>query len=79
MPFFAGEFTKEEVLESAKEHIMISKLEEFIQNESNVAAHLQSKLQQLHEQGQYRDLYVTEKAEETWLIRDKKDVKFSVK
>ena len=35
-------------------------------------AHLQSKLQQLHEQGQYRDLYVTEKAEETWLIRDKK-------
>lgn len=43
-------------------------------------AHLQSKLQQLHEQGQYRDLYVTEKAEETWLIRDKKkDVKFSVK
>lgn len=35
-------------------------------------AHLQSKLQQLHEQGQYRDLHVTEKAEETWLIRDKK-------
>ena len=36
LPFFEGEFTKEEVLESAKEHIMISKLE-FIQNESNVA------------------------------------------
>ncbi|EJQ48821.1 ATP-dependent dethiobiotin synthetase BioD [Bacillus mycoides] len=37
LPFFTGEFTREEVLESAKEHIMISKLEEFIQNESNVA------------------------------------------
>lgn len=37
LPFFAGNFTKEEVLESAKEYIMISKLEEFIQNESNVA------------------------------------------
>ena len=36
LPFFEGEFTKE-VLESAKEYIMISKLEEFIQNESNVA------------------------------------------
>ena len=36
LPFFEGEFTKEEVLESAKEHIMISKLEELIQNESNV-------------------------------------------
>ncbi|AQY40582.1 8-amino-7-oxononanoate synthase [Bacillus thuringiensis] len=35
-------------------------------------AHLQSKLQQLHKQGQYRNLYVTEQAEETWLIRDKK-------
>lgn len=35
-------------------------------------AHLQSKLQQLHEQGQYRNLYVTEQAEETWLIRDEK-------
>ncbi len=34
--------------------------------------HLQSKLQQLHEQGQYRNLHVTEQAEETWLIRDKK-------
>ncbi|MGE0991993.1 dethiobiotin synthase, partial [Bacillus sp. GMa5/2] len=40
LPFFEGEFTKEEVLESAKEHIMISKLEEFIQNESNVAGAL---------------------------------------
>ena len=37
LPFFAGEFTKEEVLESAKEYIMISKLEELIRNESNVA------------------------------------------
>ncbi|MGN4424500.1 8-amino-7-oxononanoate synthase [Bacillus cereus group sp. MYBK30-1] len=34
--------------------------------------HLQSKLQQLSEQGQYRNLHVTEQAEETWLIRDKK-------
>ncbi|KMN44095.1 8-amino-7-oxononanoate synthase [Bacillus sp. LK2] len=34
--------------------------------------HLQSKLQQLNEQGQYRNLHVTEQAEETWLIRDKK-------
>ncbi|PFV85825.1 dethiobiotin synthase [Bacillus sp. AFS059628] len=37
LPFFEGEFTKEEVLESAKEYIMISKLEELIRNESNVA------------------------------------------
>lgn len=37
LPFFEGEFTKEEVLESAKEYIMISKLEEFIRNESTVA------------------------------------------
>lgn len=36
LPFFAGEFTREEVLESAKEYIMISKLEELIRNESNV-------------------------------------------
>ena len=34
--------------------------------------HLQSKLQQLHERGQYRNLHVTEQAEETWLIRDEK-------
>ncbi|MBE7120550.1 dethiobiotin synthase [Bacillus cereus] len=37
LPFLEGEFTREELLESAKEHIMISKLEESIQNESNVA------------------------------------------
>ncbi|UOB77854.1 ATP-dependent dethiobiotin synthetase BioD [Bacillus sp. ZJS3] len=37
LPFFEGEFTKEEVLGSAKEYIMISKLEEFIRNESTVA------------------------------------------
>ncbi len=37
LPFLEGEFTREELLESAKEHIMISKLEELIQNESNVA------------------------------------------
>ncbi|MDW3035289.1 MULTISPECIES: dethiobiotin synthase [Bacillus cereus group] len=37
LPFLAGEFTREEVLESAKEYIMISKLEELIRNESNVA------------------------------------------
>ncbi|HDX9656397.1 TPA: ATP-dependent dethiobiotin synthetase BioD [Bacillus toyonensis] len=37
LPFLEGEFTREKLLESAKEHIMISKLEEFIQNESNVA------------------------------------------
>lgn len=34
--------------------------------------HLQSKLQQLNKQGQYRNLHVTEQAEETWLIRDEK-------
>ncbi|MGP4946409.1 MULTISPECIES: 8-amino-7-oxononanoate synthase [Bacillus] len=34
--------------------------------------HLQSKLQQLHEREQYRNLHVTEQAEETWLIRDEK-------
>lgn len=34
--------------------------------------HLQTKLKQLHEQGQYRNLHVTEQAEETWLIRDEK-------
>ena len=34
--------------------------------------HLQSKVEQLKEQGQYRNLHVTEKAEETWLIRNKK-------
>ncbi|ARJ23683.1 dethiobiotin synthase [Bacillus mycoides] len=37
LPFLEGEFTREELLESAKEHIMISKLEESIQNESKVA------------------------------------------
>lgn len=37
LPFFEGEFTKEEVLESAKEYIMISKLGELIGNESTVA------------------------------------------
>ncbi|EJP89667.1 dethiobiotin synthase [Bacillus cereus] len=37
LPFLEGEFTREELLESVKEHIMISKLEELIQNESNVA------------------------------------------
>ncbi|HDR7632714.1 MULTISPECIES: dethiobiotin synthase [Bacillus] len=37
LPFLEGEFTKEELLGAAKEHIMISKLEELIQNESNVA------------------------------------------
>ena len=37
LPFLEGEFTKEELLEAAKEHIMISKLEELIQNESNMA------------------------------------------
>ncbi|MBK5507004.1 dethiobiotin synthetase [Bacillus sp. RC55] len=36
LPFLEGEFTKEELLGAAKEHIMISKLEELIQNESNV-------------------------------------------
>ena len=34
--------------------------------------HLQSKVEQLKGQGQYRNLHVTEKAEETWLIRNKK-------
>ena len=34
--------------------------------------HLQTKLQQLHEQGQYRNLHETEQAAETWLIRDEK-------
>ena len=34
--------------------------------------HLQTKLQQLNEQGQYRNLHVTEQAAETWLIRDEK-------
>ncbi|MEW9178916.1 8-amino-7-oxononanoate synthase [Bacillus mycoides] len=34
--------------------------------------HLQSKVEQLKEQGQYRNLHVTEKAEETWLIRNEK-------
>ncbi len=34
--------------------------------------HLQTKLKQLHEQRQYRNLHVTEQAEETWLIRDEK-------
>ena len=51
---------------------MISKLEELIRNESNGRTHLQSKLQQLHEREQYRNLHVTEQAEETWLIRDEK-------
>ncbi|EJS15008.1 dethiobiotin synthase [Bacillus sp. SIMBA_074] len=37
LPFLEGEFTRGELLESVKEHIMISKLEELIQNESNVA------------------------------------------
>ncbi|OJE41450.1 8-amino-7-oxononanoate synthase [Bacillus proteolyticus] len=35
-------------------------------------AHLQSKVEQLKEQGQYRNLHVTERSEETWLIRNKK-------
>jgi len=34
--------------------------------------HLQSKVEQLKEQGQYRNLHVTEQSEETWLIRNKK-------
>lgn len=34
--------------------------------------HLHSKIEQLKEQGQYRNLHVTEKAEETWLIRNEK-------
>ncbi|PGM95129.1 8-amino-7-oxononanoate synthase [Bacillus cereus] len=35
-------------------------------------AHLQSKVEQLKEQEQYRNLHVTERPEETWLIRNKK-------
>ena len=42
-------------------------------------AHLQCKLQQLHEQGQYRDLHVTERQKRLGLFEIKKDVKFSVK
>lgn len=34
-------------------------------------AHLQSKVGQLKEQGQYRNLHITERSEETWLIRNK--------
>ncbi|PEB53217.1 dethiobiotin synthase [Bacillus pseudomycoides] len=37
LPELREGFTREELLEAAKDHIMISKLEEFIQNGSNVA------------------------------------------